>query len=705
VNLTFVAYIFLTEVGHLNVVLLSLFMYLFPPTPYSYYNRLLNVCQELSSSSSVFLTSTPQKEIMTKVTIDPLASGYRSSTKLNDNFDTIQAGFENTLSRDGTGPNQMLAQLDMNNNRIINAPAPTEPTDLVRLIDIPGIEAGDFTLIDYARKDGADFTGEVTVQAPVNPTNPATKTYVDTGLAAASNPSGTFTVTIQSGGLVDFTGYAGKTVDLYWNPASPFDPNVYKIQGLTAGQRVTVVPRQNTAFLFGNIDGTGQKFFGNYQATTGGHNAMAVNQKDLVVIEAINTTTANVYLTANQYINRTVTPTAGSGANPDETFLSLGYVGPYSPTKGLPWGDFLTYTNGTVGKPITKGLTARGIGDTAPIVMETYDVDVDGYAKCWADVQKIGTHLTFRTGWNDGSAVPSFTYTMPAGYGGPGSLGQGFHSSADFYASALPSGTSTPGGITLRATRAGTPTPIDVLGISQTGATLFYGKAALEAGSLGSATPAAALAALGSGLTLSNISQWHSPSLLIDRNSSTWYGTAQFISTPCESSLCDHFADMSFRNYTDKTDGVDFGYRSDENLHWWFSVDNDIRTRSFGVKNDRPGLYLAGEQTTQFARYQSWEPTIANNGVAVFPLTRANRRGHIEVIGINGNGMQVGFDLATGAVRLHWATAGSNYTTGAGVLTGTTGTAGNTTVSISGSNLYLENRAGASVTYTCEIKD
>lgn len=73
-----------------------------------------------------------------KLTINPLASGFRSSNKLNENFEAIETAFDNTLSRDGTVPNFMLADIDMNDNPIINLGAPTSPNDAARLIDVGG---------------------------------------------------------------------------------------------------------------------------------------------------------------------------------------------------------------------------------------------------------------------------------------------------------------------------------------------------------------------------------------------------------------------------------------------------------------------------------------------------------------------------------------------------------------------------------------
>lgn len=52
--------------------------------------------------------------------LNTITSRYGGIDALNDNFDSIEQGFENTLSRDGSSPNEMEANLDMNGNAIIN---------------------------------------------------------------------------------------------------------------------------------------------------------------------------------------------------------------------------------------------------------------------------------------------------------------------------------------------------------------------------------------------------------------------------------------------------------------------------------------------------------------------------------------------------------------------------------------------------------
>ena len=53
-------------------------------------------------------------------TITTIASGYYSRTALNDNFTNIDQAFDNTLSLDGSTPNAMGADLDMNSKDVLN---------------------------------------------------------------------------------------------------------------------------------------------------------------------------------------------------------------------------------------------------------------------------------------------------------------------------------------------------------------------------------------------------------------------------------------------------------------------------------------------------------------------------------------------------------------------------------------------------------
>ena len=56
-------------------------------------------------------------------TVNNITSGYASQTQLNENFININTALNNTLSRDGSLPNAMNADLDLNNNDLLNVKA------------------------------------------------------------------------------------------------------------------------------------------------------------------------------------------------------------------------------------------------------------------------------------------------------------------------------------------------------------------------------------------------------------------------------------------------------------------------------------------------------------------------------------------------------------------------------------------------------
>ena len=57
---------------------------------------------------------------MAKLALSDILGAYASTTELNNNFALIEDALENTVSRDGTTPNTMSADLDLNSNNINN---------------------------------------------------------------------------------------------------------------------------------------------------------------------------------------------------------------------------------------------------------------------------------------------------------------------------------------------------------------------------------------------------------------------------------------------------------------------------------------------------------------------------------------------------------------------------------------------------------
>lgn len=76
---------------------------------------------------------------MAKVILSDLANLANENSAvatLNANNTALETALDNTLSRDGSTPNQMQAPLDMNSNRVTNLAAPVGPADAVRFQDI-----------------------------------------------------------------------------------------------------------------------------------------------------------------------------------------------------------------------------------------------------------------------------------------------------------------------------------------------------------------------------------------------------------------------------------------------------------------------------------------------------------------------------------------------------------------------------------------
>jgi len=83
---------------------------------------------------------------------------------LNANAAAIETALENTLSRDGTSPNQMLTSFDMNDNRIINVAAPINGTDVARLSDVANALSVDSTLVpSLTGNNGKIMSNDATV--------------------------------------------------------------------------------------------------------------------------------------------------------------------------------------------------------------------------------------------------------------------------------------------------------------------------------------------------------------------------------------------------------------------------------------------------------------------------------------------------------------------------------------------------------------
>lgn len=82
---------------------------------------------------------------MSKVILNNIGDLTQTATAqaaINTNFNTLQTAFDNTLSRDGSSPNQMSSELDMNSKQIINLPAALTSSSPLRLQDLTSFIGG-----------------------------------------------------------------------------------------------------------------------------------------------------------------------------------------------------------------------------------------------------------------------------------------------------------------------------------------------------------------------------------------------------------------------------------------------------------------------------------------------------------------------------------------------------------------------------------
>lgn len=119
---------------------------------------------------------------LTLVDVTNLNNQASAVTTINVNSQATEDALENTLSRDGTSPNTMEADLDMNSNRILNLAAPETDNEPVRLVDLTTVagatpsltltELTDVTITtpaddEFLRYNGSGWVNEAVVLSAI----------------------------------------------------------------------------------------------------------------------------------------------------------------------------------------------------------------------------------------------------------------------------------------------------------------------------------------------------------------------------------------------------------------------------------------------------------------------------------------------------------------------------------------------------------
>ena len=103
---------------------------------------------------------------MSKLTLQPIDSLENQSSAIatiNENNSAIVEAMEKTLSRNGTSPNTMTANFDMNSYRVLNLPYPISNTEPVRKVDTEEL------ILTVLNNNPDQFQGPTGPQGPVGP--------------------------------------------------------------------------------------------------------------------------------------------------------------------------------------------------------------------------------------------------------------------------------------------------------------------------------------------------------------------------------------------------------------------------------------------------------------------------------------------------------------------------------------------------------
>ena len=120
-----------------------------------------------------------------KLNLSNVEQSYTQTATLNANFDAIEGAIENTLSRDGTTPNEMNANIDMNSNDLLNVG--TVDTDRLVLSGVEVVPSELVTIGDIIfNVKGVSSTGTITAGKQIYPGTPAGAQQLATGLLAGS---------------------------------------------------------------------------------------------------------------------------------------------------------------------------------------------------------------------------------------------------------------------------------------------------------------------------------------------------------------------------------------------------------------------------------------------------------------------------------------------------------------------------------------
>jgi hypothetical protein len=285
-----------------------------------------------------------------KPTISTISSGYASNTQLNNNFSALRTGFDNTLSLDGSTPNAMNADLDMNGNNILNASQVNVDSLLINGI---AVIPGDVTLqTTYLT---ASYTGDGSQVAYALTADPQTEGNVSIYIDGVYQNKNTFAL---SGTTITFSEAPPLNSDI----EIVYPTNTDTLNGTTAdlityNQKGTGA--QDRTLTNKLQESVSVKDFG----AVGDGVADDINAIQNAIIHAVNSNNFQVFFPAGTYLISSGIPLVKRvklfGLNPDTTIIKCNGSTSTIYTATLSGSTFTDNLNALLGDVTSKVKSAQ----------------------------------------------------------------------------------------------------------------------------------------------------------------------------------------------------------------------------------------------------------------------------------------------------------------------------------------------------------